>query len=465
MKTVRNYFNIKNLWVLLFLAFFISVPLSLLPEGSFVAIVLFAAVLLLINKFDIKHFSLFLFILALMVRICVVIMVPTPPISDFEVLFEASQQMVAGRNDYLNNSYFHSWAYQIGFVFFQSVFLRVWNNVMILKILNCFFSAATCVLVYKIAYEFTSKKAAQCAALIYSFLPFPLLYITILSNQFASSFFIYFGFYILISKKIKWKEHIKYSIFAALLAFANVLRPESIIPLFATVLFLLINSKKDNIKRNLINVIILITVYYSVFNLINHLFVVSGLSPLGLVNNDPLWKFVAGFNHATHGQYSNDDLVLLQTMSEMELIKSRLFVPVSELIELFNNKIKVFWCGESVSWAFSDFYQEGLPFFGTALRITDDVTIAERVSKWAMIISYLLVVLGIVKCFKTRNVNSDILLIVNQIFVTFGVYLLIEVQPRYIYHIQISVLIIAAVGIGVIIDSTKKLIEQNKKQI
>lgn len=464
MKNVCSYLKLETLWVLLFLAFFISVPLNLLPEGSFAAIALFAVVLFFVNKVSIKGFSLFLFLMAFVLRFCVVIAVPTPPESDFQVLFEASQQMISGNNDYINSSYFQTWSYQLGFVFFQSIFLRIWNNVMILKILNCILGAATCVLVYKIADEFTQNKAAQCMSIIYCFLPFTVFYSTILSNQFVSSFLIYLGIYIVISKKIQWNIHIKYLIFGALLAFANVLRPESIIPLFATILFLLITLKKENIKQNLINLGIVAVVYFGVFNVINYLFIVTDTAPLGLTNNDPLWKFVAGLNHSSHGKYSNDDLYQLQTMSEIELIKSRLFVPISQLRDLFINKIKVFWCGSGVEWAFVAFYEKGLPFFGTHLRITDDVIFANMMSRWIMIISYLLLILGIIKCFRTRIANPNILLIINQIFVTFGVYLLIEVQPRYLYHIQISILIVAAMGIGIIIDITKKLIGKHNSE-
>jgi len=100
---------------------------------------------------------------------------------------------------------------------------------------------------------------------------------------------------------------------------------------------------------------------------------------------------------------------------------------------------------------------------GATLRIVDDVALAELTSKWLMVISYFLLALGAIKCFKNRCLNSKVLLIINQVFVTFGVYLLIEVQPRYIYHVQVSTLIIAAIGIGVIIDGAKKILDKIKK--
>ena len=456
MKKACEWLDIKSIWKTIFMIFFICVPLFLLPEGLFVAFVAFALVLFFVNKVNIKRFSLFIFILALALRVCVVFAVPTPPASDFQVHFEASQQMVAGDNNYLEMSYFKTWAYQIGIVFFQSLFLRIWNNVIILKLVNCIISAATCVLVYKIANEFTENKPSQGAALIYCFLPFTVFYPTILSNQYPSSFLIYLGIYIVISKKLKLNSYVRYSLFGGLLALADVFRPESIIPLFATVLFLLITINKENIKQNFINIGLLLIAYFGVFNIINSLFIVTQIAPLGLSNNDPLWKFVSGFNHSTKGQWSLDDTFLVQTVPEIDIIKSRVFVPIHQLIELFVSKIKIFWCGTGVEWAFSSFYESGITVFGKYLSVGKFVNFANATSMWMMVLSYLLVIWGVAKGLKKKTDNPHILLLVNQIFVTFGVYLIIEVQPRYIYHIQISVLIVVALGISAIYDAVKK---------
>ena len=62
-----------------------------------------------------------------------------------------------------------------------------------------------------------------------------------------------------------------------------------------------------------------------------------------------------------------------------------------------------------------------------------------------------------------KNADPALLLILNQIFVTFGVYLIIEIQVRYIYFVQISVLIAAATGFAVLYDTGRKLFLQRKK--
>ena len=449
MKRISARFNLQTAWVCLFSLFFLCIPLSLL-RLEFCCAALFVVTLFALSKFEVKRFSVFLFSLALILRIIVVFAVPTPPQSDFAVLFDASQQMIAGDRSYLETSYFQLWAYQLGFAYFQSIFLRIWNSVLILKLLNCLLGAATTVLVYLIAREFASKKASQAAGLIYCCLPFTLCYVTILSNQFIASFLIYLGIYILISKRLHIHIHLRYLLYAILLALANVMRPESIIPLFSACIYLVLTVKKATLKQSAINIIILLSVYFGLSKLIEYLFIVSGISPLGLTNNDPLWKFVLGFNHETGGQYSDKDLSYLQSESALELIKSRVFVPLPQLISLFVKKVQVFWCGGGIEWTFTSFYTSGLTILGKTIAVPDKVVFLNAVSCWIMIFLYGLILLGIASYLRNKNRNSGLLLIITQVFVTFGVYLLIEVQPRYFYHIQISIVILAALGIHII---------------
>ena len=75
---------------------------------------------------------------------------------------------------------------------------------------------------------------------------------------------------------------------------------------------------------------------------------------------------------------------------------------------------------------------------------------------------YILVGLGAMNSLKKREINKYALLIITQIFVTFGVYIFIEVQPRYLYHIQISVLIVAALGISALNDIFTKIFIKKK---
>lgn len=445
--------DLKKAWILIFLLFFLSVIWNLMEPPLVTTVLVFAVCVFVSYKFDIPKFPLFLGLIALFIRVMIVVVFKTPAVSDFGVLLDASRSLLEGDKSYLDTKYFQLWSYQNGFVAYQSLLLTIWNSTYVLKLANCVFSSATVVLVYLLAREFASERASRMISLVYCFLPFSLFYVTVLTNQFLASFLIYLGLYILISQRIKMKGHFKYLIFAVLLSLANMIRPESIIPLFSVVLFLVLTIDKSNFKENLLHIAILVVTYLGLNWLLSQFFIITGLSPNGLTNNAPHWKFVLGFNHNTSGTYTNGDGgYLMNEAAAWEAVRDRICVPFSQLMDLFEKKIRIFWDGSGLNWPLGHFLQTGVTVFGTTFRISDNYAVWQDVSKYTMITLYLLVVIGVFKYIKQQNWNKYVLLFANQVFVTFGVYLLIEVQSRYAYHIQISIAILAALGVHAIRD-------------
>ena len=105
MKKIRPGFNLKTLWICLFLPFFLSIPVSLLGQEFFLA-ALFIGFICVISKYEIPRFPLVLFLSAFVLRLAVILMIPTPAQSDFSVLLDASRQIIAGERNYLDTSYF-----------------------------------------------------------------------------------------------------------------------------------------------------------------------------------------------------------------------------------------------------------------------------------------------------------------------------------------------------------------------
>lgn len=461
--------DIKKYWVYLFLLFFITVPWLYADYISY-TILFFALFAFILYKFDIPKFPLILFIIALLLRIGVVLCIKTPPQSDFLLLYEGSQGVLEGDFSFLNRNYFQKWAYQTGFVLYQSVLLRICNKILFLKLVNCILSSLTVVLVYLTAKEFAGKKAAAWVSLVYCILPFPLTLVTVLTNQIPATFLLYLGIYIIISSKINLNSYIRYLIFALLTAFSNVLRPEGIIPILAVVLFLILTFNKKSIKETCINLLIVVSVYFLTFEMISLLFKITGMSPLGLTNNASYWKFVLGFNHETSGTYSSADMYVIGNEdAAYALIKERIFVPIGQLKELFINKINVFWNSCVLHWSFS-YIKSGLYLFGKEFQIKEFVVLLEKATVFAMNIIYAASIYGVFANIRKKVCDYRFLYFMNMVFITFGVYLLIEVQPRYAYNIQPAVFILAALGISAVakwVEGKKikfKHIEEGKKR-
>ena len=453
---------IRSAWAALFCLCFLTVILMEL-RGSMHPVAIAAAALLIAFslffglKWEIPKFGLWIFCAAFLVRLAVILCVPTPAESDFSLLFSASESLINGDRTFLNDVYFQNWTYQVGMVAWQAVFLKLWDNILMLKIVNCVICSLTVLLVYLIASEIASKKAAQTAAILYCFLPFPLFYTVILSNQFPASFFIYAAFWIAISKRLNLKKWIRYLIFGVLLALANVLRPESIIPLFAAVLMLIFSMRRGNWRENLLCAAIAVISYMLLFRLISAAFSASGLAPGGLTNNAVYWKFLLGLNQASGGGYSNDDTVYLgNSAAAWAKVRSRAAAPLPQLIKLFMTKMRTFWSGGSVDWTFAWCMNEELSLFGRHFTVAGFANIATEIIRLCSCVIYAFVVLGCLRLVRRGGKSDGVMLLIDQTFVTSGVYMLIEVQQRYIYGAQIGVIILSALGVQALRDITAK---------
>lgn len=463
-KGIRRL-DLKLFWIGLFAAVFVAAPLFVTGNTTLWTLLVFALFLFVGYKAEIPMFPLWLFAVALTVRLLIALTVKTPAESDFAVLWDASQRLLSGDTSFNTEQYFTLWPYQIGYVWFQTLFLGIWNDIRILWIVNCVSAAASVTLVYLIAERFAGKRAARAASLLYCFLPFPLFYVSVLSNQIPSSALILLGIYILVRFESSPRPYLRYVFFGALLAVANVLRPESIVPLFAAALCLVICINKTNLKSSLVSLFAMLGTYFLLGFIFSRLFVLSGVSPLGLSNSAPEWKFVLGFNHETLGSYSDADSIYLSDREAMRaLIKQRVLVPVGDLFSLFTAKIGRFWNGSGIEWSLGHLYGESVGFLGKRYEILDAAVFLTDMSKWSLVFAYALSVLGTVRAVVKKTVTSGLVTVVNTVFVTFGVYLLVEIQPRYAYLVQMTVFILAALGIASLFETAENRFKSERKK-
>ena len=444
--------KISKLWIYLFLVVFSIIPILNIKISLIINILFLLLLIFVVNKIKLKKFPVVLFLLSFLVRIVFCLLVDTQPVSDFKILLDASKNINLGDFSYNSLSYFQNWSYQMGFVFIQSLFLKIFNNILFLKIINCFVTSVICLLIYYIAKEFMKEKSAQIVSIFYSCMIFPISLVTVLTNQHLSAMFIYLGLFIIISSRIKLSESCRYILSGLLISVGNIIRPEGIITIVSILIYLILTLNKANFKAKFINAICLLGSYFLLFIIVSNIFIVTNISSNGLKNNAPYWKFVLGFNHETSGCYSEQDLYVLGN-KEManNLIMKRVFVSPLKLSKLFFSKINIFWNTSDLSWSFSSVSNESI------IKEDSNITnILSSLSQSSLIIIYILFLIGIFKYLRTNIKNNKIIILINQVFVTFGVYLLIEVQSRYVYFIQITLIILMGLGIEFLYNNRKK---------
>ncbi len=397
----------------------------------------------MIKKLKDNKFIIGLFLFAFILRVIVILVVDTPIISDFKTMYEAALEIVKGTSDYKDSLYFLTWGYQMGHVLYQSILLSIINSVVFLKIMNALISSLTIVFLYLIMKRVVNIKIAKISSIFYSIFLFPLLLNTVLTNQFLPLLLILIAIYLFISID-KGKYLLKTIIIGLLLGISNILRSEGIVIITALLLYsFYLIIRKVNIKKTIITFILIACSYMAIFNITSYALMKTDISPNGLKNMNPTWKFVLGFNYETSGMYSSSDAEIYATDQDKakEIVKERLSewekIPV-----LFLKKIKILWFNSDLSWSLGYLENKTL------------VSILTVINQIFIIILDLLALLSVPLLFKKNRSNIQVLITLI-LFVYFGVYLLIEVMPRYAYPLQAFMLILASISLNYIYEKVK----------
>lgn len=397
---------------------------------------------LTVNKFKIKKFDIFIFILSMVIKTILISIYPMEQTSDFKVLLDASYSVTNNDFSFLNTEYFTLWSYQIPFVLYQSLILKLFNSVFVLKLLNVIYSSISTVLLYKIAKEISSDKSSKFVSLLYLFSLIPLLLCTYLSNQHLSCMLSYLAIYIYLKDKDNIKKII---ICGVLLSLANLIRPESILIILSIICLFVFNvifKYDSNIKTNLKKIIIIIGMYFITSFLVTSSIKIIFSDIKSIENKDPLWKFTLGLDKDSCGTYNDLDLVYLNDKdAEIELLKSR--IEPKYLFELESCKINNYWFLNGLE--FKENKVNDINLLGINIKVLDIKDTAISYSKISQIFVLMLCFIGIMNKNNLKNNYYKFLLLL--FLINIGVYLFIEIQVRYIYFILVTLYILSSKGI------------------
>lgn len=451
MKKEKNI--LSELFMYLTIIVFSIISLIFLVKNNvIISILAFIIVSFISLKLDIKKFPIILFITSLLVRLMMIILFDFPQVSDFETLLNASNSFTKGDFSFQNHPYFSMWGYQTGFVIYQGIILKIFNSVFLLKLLNAVFSSGLCVLIYIFGKRFVSEKSAKMASLLYMIFPFSLYLNTVLANHHLSTFLMYIGIFFLLKKGKKTRD---YLLAGLLISIGNIIRPEGIIVITTVIIFEILNLKKDKVKEVVKNVGIFLIIYLLVGGISSFLVAKTGINEQGLKNNNPKWKFVLGFNHDSCGYYdASDEKYLNDEKKEIEVIKERVLVNPLKMGKLMTCKVNKFWLQTSLSSKNDMYTDKTYHVLGFDIKFTDIENIVVSFNAILYIITLFMCMIGVI--FNRKKIIKDnSLFFVIMMMVTFGVYLLIEIQPRYAYFIQVSVFILSTYGYDFILDKIK----------
>ena len=436
---------------LIFILFILSILIVIhsIENGLLLAIFSILFIIFFVKKFKIKKFALFLILFSFIIKIIAVLILKTPMAADYQAMYDASLKAVNGDFSFVSDGYFLAYGYQLGNVFYQFIVLKIINNVVILKILNCVYSTVITFLIYKITQKFVKEDTARITSLIYSISLYPIYLNSILGNQQLSLMLFLIGIYILLTKKNSLLNAV---VIGILFALGNLERPEGIIYITTLIIYNIITLKK--IKPILKNTIPVLVTYILLTQMFSFVLVKTTSNKLGFRNADPYWKFLIGFNYEYNGKNNVEDydFTIDPNLEKQEIIKR--VSDFKKIPGLFYNKIKIQWLYDDIDTSFNAV--NSTQFKQSLLKFIIEYIIA---------INIIVIVFAFIGIIKNKKLHSSTYFFIFNLFIYFAVYLLIEVSARYYYNPQICVIILSSYGIERFISFSELYINnfKNKK--
>ena len=432
-------------FALIFISILIFV--SSFENGILLSLLSIVIIYLFVDKVKIKNYVLFLVLFSFITKLVAVIVLKIPLRGDYYLMYHASKSVLKGDLSFTTDPYFGVFGYQLFNVFYQALILKIFKYSFVLKILNCVYSTVITVLIYKIEKKISNEKAARISSLIYSIALYPIYLNTIFGNQQLSLMLILLGVYLILEKE----SNIKFLLLGGfLIALGHLERAEGIIYIMTLIIYFFVTSKKNLpfIKK----IVPIVLVYFLVTISASTLIIKTNINKIGFKNANPYWKVLCGLSYEHSGKFNYDDETnyIHDKNLEIKEIKNRL-TDFKTLPGLFYRKIKVQYLYDDIDQTFQ--VNNTKQFKGLIL------TVILNYIRVINIITILLVLVGQIKNRKGKRKNWELFIIIN-FLLYFAAYLLIEVNARYYYNIQVDMIILSSIGIGYLIG----IIEKHKKR-
>lgn len=189
------------------------------------------------------------------------------------------------------SDYFCFFNFQIGYAWYISLFLRIYDSLLTMQIVEFAVMTATNFVLYKTVRLFYSVGTAFLSASLFASFSYIFVCSGVITNQHEGMLFCAVALYLILRYKGYWK----YAVSAVLLAVGNTLRP-TVVMIFVSIAFVIfINCFFD--KKNLIVLVLFVAVYLVCGELINYMFMISSLAPYGIKSSNLYFKIILGLTN------------------------------------------------------------------------------------------------------------------------------------------------------------------------
>lgn len=392
-------------------------------------------------------------------RILYVLLVRTPPESDFGLMYDAALKTAAGDFAWaeVTSGYFYNWGYQIPFVAYQALILKLFPSVWALKAVGLLWMVGIDYLIYRLGRSFFSERAAVAAAALYAVYPASIHMASVLTNQHIATFFLLLGLVLLVERK-EWPWML---VAGVCLSLGNLMRPEGVVMLASLAAGGLCLFLRWPGKVKAFTLVrwfaLLLVAYFALSAGAGVVLKAAGVAPNGIGNQRPEWKFVLGLDMNGNGGYQGDNEYILDMeddaarKAEMKRIIADSARANGNIPAFFAGKSALMWAADDhFFWSLQFLYPDGevLPGVG-AVQLQKLLVIADKA---VYLLAWAAVPLSCL--FLWRRGEGDksgcAMVLLFMVCAAYCVYLLVEVQARYRYFVMPAMFILA----GFVMDQT-----------
>lgn len=406
------------------------------------------------NRIDKKILKYFL-VFFICIRILWIFYFKNEPVEDFKQLYETALiYLTENKNIYNESLYFYNYPYQIFFSVYELVVLKIKNNVILLQLLNIFFTYGCCSLILKISEKLYNLKEYS-KIVIYIFLIYGPLYWynCILTNQIISIFFVLLSLYFYLVRK-------EYILCGIALGIGQLLRPTSLIVLIAYILEICICFLENKKLKEFLKKIFYIFISYKlIIVLFSFIILKLGIYVYPL-NEQPnkMHKFIVGTNDhygILHSEDLKHEKVILEKYNilykdnkitlEQRIKNKEIYKEINEegkkivlkrikdikIIKKFLEKFFIFFGG----------YDLGIDYSLKGIINSEGYLKIFRILEKA---GYLFILLVALKNLLENLLNKKDRIIKLILLGYLAIYLLIEIQTRYRFELIFFLIILSA---------------------
>ncbi|MCC3371596.1 glycosyltransferase family 39 protein [Cohnella sp. REN36] len=381
------------------------------------------------------------------VRIAWVLWIDTPPVSDFKDMLDAAIRGAAGDFSFAGNEYFGRWAYLMGFTLYETVVVKlVGPSVLVLKLLNAAFSAATALVVYRIGRSVFGETTGRIAAVLYAFYIPNVLMCSVLTNQHLSTLLFALGCWLLVFGRLRTRYGWLW--IGLLFVAGQIIRPLGGFYAAGAVVYglVVLLRRPGPISRRaiLLRLAGLAAVYLIGMQLVSQALIGAGFARYPLAAQEPYWKFMVGMNVQTTGGWSQEDTdyaLSYRLGSERDAAERTLLLERLRTVDvpaLLWAKAKLLWGGEDASAYWSLFQTPQADLQAPYIR-------AERVLYAAMAAFG---VVGMLALWRRREEDEQGEMLLAMLLLGYAViHLVIEIQTRYRLDMMPAFILLLSYGV------------------